>query len=667
MAPLLAADKWLQHSLNTATAELQYEQSTHLVDIISKDEDIRRLRFDMHVLEDDNDELRELLDQEGLRSDQFERLVNENMARANEAEARLVEIEDLLRAREHEIGALDAEKKALQTSAADSETFLTEKLALTRELSVLRPQLQHLEKQAASAEALLTEKLDLQRQLTTIQCELENAKRDAKRAMAKRRNTGVEIAQEEQVDQLKRELAKEKRARQRAEEAADVSQSDVNIDEVRKQLARETRARQKAEDELEALQENTQVEDVRKDLLKEKKVKAKLEMRVEELQEELERERKRAVRAAKHTDTAAASEEQVEELRVEVVKEQKERARVEKALEKQATDFETQKATLEEKLSQFRTKLRTTKEKLKQAETDLAAAQEETTTKQTTKSGANIKKRAAGQFDGDATTLGTPGDGPAAKRARKAAANVGEKSTFSMTPFLNKTASILPEDSDKEDGSDKEGAVKSIEEPSVIESPMAEKAAATKQKKLPLSTVDKNVPKKMAPRQRKQKPAMPQLELITEDVDEDEQEMAKPAPTKIKTKTVDGIDPSKPVDAEKQKKQKKRKSIVDFATFNKPEEAKKVQSKKNRKLGGLGKTLFDEEEETAVPTKALPGRTLLGGVGRGGLAGGVKKASGFLGASRIGASLLLTAQDGSGFQFSPLKRRRGNLDDTLRG
>ncbi|GIZ48838.1 hypothetical protein CKM354_001188400 [Cercospora kikuchii] len=668
-----------QHSLNTAAAELKYANSTHLVDVIGKDEDIRRLRFDIHILEDDNDELRELLGQEEARSDQFERLVNENLARAEAAEARLSDLKEELRMREQEVGTLRAEAKALETTAADSEAFLTEKLALTRELSVLRPQLEHLKTQASNTEALMTEKLELQRQLTELQCELENAKRDVKRAMAKRRNTGVEIAQEEQVEQLKRELAKEKRARQRAEEATEPSQSDVNVDEVRKELAREKRARQKAEEELEAAHENTQVEDVRKDLLKEKKAKNKLEEQLESLQEELTNEKKRSAKALKQagaTATATAeNDEQLEELRAELAKEKKERAKAEKAAEKQLAEIEAQRTTLDEKLGQFRTKLRSTKEKLKETESELEAARERAasaaTAPQVKKTTANNRKRNAAALDVDATTLGTPGDGPTAKRGRRAPA-VGEKSSFSITPFLNRTASIAPESDHEEDSDDDAPNGKEIDVP--IASPTA-LAATTKQKKLPLAQADSNVKvKKAAPRQRKQKAAAPMLDIVTEepeDVHSQGQEndaASRPTAAKtIKTKTHDGDDPEKPTDAATKKKQKKRKSLVDFETFNKPEAAKKVQSKKNRKLGGLGKTLFDEEEEATAPAKALPGRMVLGGRGFGALGAGTKKAGGFLGASKIGSSILLTAQDGSGFQFSPLKRRRGNLDDTLRG
>lgn len=657
-----------QHSLNTSAAELKHERSSHLVNIIAKDEDIRRLRFDIHILQDDNDELRDLLTQEETRSDQFERLVSENLARAEDAEARLSEVEDALRARESEVGTLHAEARALQTTAADSEAFLTEKLALTRELSILRPQLEHLKAQASNTESLMTEKLELQRQLTEYQCELENAKRDVKRAMAKRRNTGVEIAQEEQVEQLKRELAKEKRARQRAEEAADVSQSDVNVDEVRKELAREKRARQKAEDELEAASENTQIEHVRKDLLKEKKAKSKLEEQIELLQEELGKEKRRTAKASKQADGNAEADEQLEELRQELAQAKKEHAKAEKAAEKHLAELEAQKATLDEKLGQFRNKLKSTKAQLKETEAELEAVRDQAASapaKKGSKAAVNPKKRNAAQFDADATNLGTPGDGPAAKRGRKAPA-VGEKSSFSITPFLNRTASIAPE-SDHEEADDDED--KPSEEP-VGPSPTG---VAPKQKKQPLASVDTNIQKKPAPRQRKQKVAMPALEMVTEENEDVHSQGQENAPstkasagTKIKTKVHDGDDPSNPVDVAVKKKQKKRKSLVDFETFNKPEEAKKVQSKKNRKLGGLGKTLFDEEEEAAAPAKALPGRMFLGG-GKTLGAMVLKKNSGFLGASKIGSSMLVTATDGSGFQFSPLKRRRGNLDDTLRG
>ncbi len=643
-----------QQALTTAALELKYTKNSHLVDIITKDEDIRQLRFEIHVLEDDNDELREQLVQEQDRSDAFEKLVKENLLRAEEAEAQLQDLETDIRQREQELQALEAEKIALQHSSEDATAALTEKLALTRELSLLKPELEHLKAQAASTEQLMTDKLALQRQLTEIQCEVENAKREAKRALAKRRNTGVEIAQEEQMEDLKRQLAKEKRARQRAEDAAKSVDGDGEQDDIRKQLAKERKARQKAEEQLESAQEMTQIEDVRKDLLNEKKAKAKLEEAIENLQAELEREKKAAVRAAKRADGNAKADDEAEELRTELAREQKERVKAENAAEKAKDEYESLKASREEKHERFRTALKNHKEKIKTLQAELAEAKaavmapppKKTAASKSPAAKANTKKRTAAQMDPDATTLGTPGDGPVAKRGRKVAAAIGDKSTFSMTPFLNKTTSVIQVDDDAE-ASD------------------AEASPAVPKKKQPLAqqpASKANVPPRKAAAQRK--PKVPALEMVTEEnepVESQGKENAKPAKgqtLKVKTKTADG--PENDVDPTK-KKPKQRKSLADFASFNPQPDVEKRQKK--RKLGGLGKTLFDEEEaEAPGPLK----RGLFGTKGFGLL--GAKKGgvgSSFLGGSRAGTTLL-TAGDGSGFQFSPLKKARRNLDDTLR-
>ncbi|OAP62097.1 hypothetical protein AYL99_04300 [Fonsecaea erecta] len=57
---------------------------------------------------------------------------------------------------------------------------------------------------------------------------------------------------------------------------------------------------------------------------------------------------------------------------------------------------------------------------------------------------ANPRKRNVARFDPD-MTIGTPGNGgPVAKKPR-ISVSVGDKSNFSITPFLNRTLSILPE------------------------------------------------------------------------------------------------------------------------------------------------------------------------------------------------------------------------------
>ncbi|KAK5696977.1 hypothetical protein LTR17_024135 [Elasticomyces elasticus] len=671
-----------EQSLTTSALELKYARSTHLIDIITQEESTRRLRFDLHILEDDNDELRDLLSREEERSDSFERYVHSNLIRAEEAEARLQDVEMDLRTREQELTTMRAEKEALQYNTVDLTAAVTEKLAMTRELSVLRPELEHLKTQAANAEVLMAEKLALQRQISEVQCEVENAKREARRALAKRRNTGVEIAQEEQMDELRRQLKKAERARVRAEEAADVTQADLSIDEVRKELAREKRGRQKAEQALEEAQQNSQIEDVRKDLLKEKKAKQKVEDALEALKGEVEKERKVAARA----DRNAASDEQAEELRQALAKEKKARVSAERSVKLAAEEYGSQKAVLEDKLGQFRIKLRSSKTEIKEKDAELEALKAELAAAGETKGAAkkaataatkapakNAKKRNATQLEVDATTLGTPGDGPAAKRSRKAAATVvggGDKSTFSVTPFLNRTMSVAPEGSadDDEEKSENEYADASPKPP-------AKKAATTKQQPLAVQSV--NVPTKKAPAQQRKQKVGTKLAMVTEeseDVHSQGQENAnKPATMKIKTKISDGPDDETSTGAAAKNKKKIRKSIHDFAAFTAAvnDDDQPIIKQKKRKLGGLGKTLFDEEEEMAP--KALPGRGLFGVKGANMNFGGLKKggmgSSSFVtgGAkSRLG-STFMTAGDGSGFVFSPLKRARKGLDDTLRG
>ncbi|KAK5705419.1 hypothetical protein LTR97_002537 [Elasticomyces elasticus] len=638
-----------EQSLTTSALELKYARSTHLIDIITQEESHRRLRFDIHILEDDNDELRDLLSREEERSDSFERYVNVNLIRAEEAEARLQDMELDLRTREQELTTMRAEKDALQQyNTVDLTAAVTEKLAMTRELSVLRPELEHLKTQAANAETLMAEKLALQRQISEVQCEVENAKREARRALAKRRNTGVEIAQEEQMDELRRQLKKAERARVRAEEAADVTQADLSIDEVRKELAREKRGRQKAEQALEEAQQNTQIEDVRKDLLKEKKAKQKLEDALESLQTEIEKEKKAAARAVtKRGDGNAATDEQAEELRQALAKEKKARVSAERSVKQAAEEYGSQKAVLEDKLGQFRTKLRSSKTELKEKDAELDALKAELAATGETMAPAkktvagsvkapakNTKKRPAAQLEADATTLGTPGDGPAAKRSRKApATTAGDKSTFSVTPFLNRTVSVAPDDDEEEKSEDEDAEA----------SPKPAKKAA----KQPLASQSVNVPtKSKAPAQQRKPKVATKLAMVTEeseDVHSQGQENStsnKPVTMKIKTKISDGPDDAEPGAAAKSKK-KIRKSIHDFAAFTAAvdEDEKTVVKQKKRKLGGLGKTLFDEEEEMAP--KALPGRGLFGVKGANFGSLGMKKggmgSSSFLGAkSRLG-------------------------------
>lgn len=182
-----------------------------------------------------------------------------------------------------------------------------------------------------------------------------------------------------------------------------------------------------------------------------------LQRELSTLQVELETERRAVQRTmantSKSTEADSKTASQLEELRKELAKERREAHKNDRDLRKQATEWESQKTILESKLDAFRNKLRSTKEQLKETQKELEenqiskAAQilDPPATKATV---ANPRKRQTAHFDPDAS-IGTPGNNGvhAAKRARMSTLP-GDKSTFSITPFLNRTMSILPDTPD---------------------------------------------------------------------------------------------------------------------------------------------------------------------------------------------------------------------------
>jgi hypothetical protein len=99
-------DKQYDQSIHSASLELKYEKSSHLVDIISKDETLRKMRFDMHKLEDDNEEMRDQLTTEEDRADALEKLANDNLRRAEHAESHAIDLQTDLQAVEQELSIL---------------------------------------------------------------------------------------------------------------------------------------------------------------------------------------------------------------------------------------------------------------------------------------------------------------------------------------------------------------------------------------------------------------------------------------------------------------------------------------------------------------------------------------------------------------------------------
>jgi len=183
-----------------------------------------------------------------------------------------------------------------------------------------------------------------------------------------------------------------------------------------------------------------------------------LQRHVSTLEVELEMEKRASKRTGhkeKRGDNEIELQKEVEELRKELSREKREKEKAQKAGDKGSNEWESRRAVLESKVEQLRTKLRESKEQVKELRTELAQAQAAITKASTTatNSGDSVKpgrKRTANQISTD-SMIGTP-DGVAVRRKRPATKSgkpdqnsLGEKSMFSITPYLNRTLNAAPE------------------------------------------------------------------------------------------------------------------------------------------------------------------------------------------------------------------------------
>lgn len=481
----------------------------------------------------------------------------------------------------------------MENVTSDSNKTLSEKLALTREMSSLRPEVEHLRAQVESNQGLLAEKLSLQRQLTTLQVELENEKRSSARATAKQ---GKRVEQDEELlaemESLRKELAKEKKDRLKADASLEKAQVDLE-------------SQQRATERVQAKLDKSS----KKEGGKASKVDQERNAELEELRNELEQEkaaRKKAEKANKKG--GQQSDAQADELRKQLEEEQGERRKQEKDFQKTLAEMQGRNTVLDDKLNQFRDKLRTTKEKLKEKEAELGRAQSVAPTTKpahdVSKPAKNARKRMAATIEPDMTNLGTPGEGFPAKKTKRATAisAVGDTSTFSLTPFLNKKSNVTQASPIVEEDEEAEAGAEAEATPTAPPKRASKKIAQPKIKPLAPSASNK------ANANRKRNPT-PILEMVTEESEHSAtKESSENAPMTTTIPLKDADDGSSK-DKSLVPKIKPRKSLMSFATFTEEPAAEK---KKKRKLGagangGLGKTLFDADEDV-LPAKPVGGK-----------------------------------------------------------
>lgn len=575
----------------------------------------------------------------------------------------------------------------MQNVSKDTSKLLTEKLALVRELSTLKPELEFLKAQAAQHQGLLAEKLEMQRELVTMRVELENEKKSNQRLMNRQaRASEADSSVMKEIEELRKSLQREKREREKADNAVELAREELEnekkaakkaaakgkkdnlqsqeLEELRNQLEEEQRQRKESERaasialaDLEAERKVAQKASTKESKGTKKEI-AKFEAQISTLQEQLETERKArrdAEEQSKRTEKASKSsgddDTKHDELLQQISEEVKARQKAEKELQRSQRETKDLLSLKDEKVQQFREKLKSVKEErdaLKEQLANSAVAAPAVLKGRVIneKLNANPRKRAA-TVEKDETALGTPGMAHAAKRNRRSQSTIpGDKSTFSITPFLNKTANF--ETSSQENGSDDDRAESEEEQTPTAKQSKPAKKTLSKMKPLAKSGAGKSNAK-AGPLRKKS--ALSTLDAVAEGNEENEVQEVKT------TTSVPLKDPSTDAPVLKPKstsnKNKPRKSLLDFESFrNDPDDRK--DAKKKRKLGGgigasgIGKTLFDDEEE-APPPKAIPGKNMFAarslGMGVLGAKGGPAIKGGF-------------KFNSEGFEFSPLKKDR---------
>ncbi len=375
-----------------------------------------------------------------------------------------------------------------------------------------------------------------------------------------------------------------------------------------------------------------------------------LQRELSTLEVELENQKRSAQRLqAKQSEDAAQDqkfEAQVAKLQKELTKEKDARERSEKEAQKALEDEQGKRIAMETKLGTTKDKLRQLKAYLKEQEVEMrqlkaseaassvaagAAAAQLAANAETERP--KKRQRKPKQVMIEPKALGTPNNdagkakGAAGKANKRVSTLPGDKSTFSITPFLNRTASLGveilgasgPADDEPEGGSPKPENPKPAEiEADATAEPMTSAAPSKKRTKKAAAALaldgeggappakKEKKPRGKAAESKKRAAAAPALQVV-EEREETEGDAGTEAGTENAQDKISG--------------QQTEKS--GFSISAAPAEPER-KGKKRKLLGsGAAKTVFDEDE--AGPARPLI-KSLFGGGNRlpalsGGLAG----------------------------------------------
>ncbi len=503
--------------------------------------------------------------------------------------------------------SVQAELLSLNGVTQDSTKLLSEKLALSRELALLTPEVEHLRSQLAHHKEVLGEKLALERQLSTLEVELANERRAVQRAL-------------------------QKQTAQDAETESDLRQQVQDLErKVEKQCQEIDRSRARAE-----LQDETE---------------AKLRQQVDKLEKELTAAR-----------SSRSDRQQEEESRRKFGDLEKKLATHDKKISDELELVLRQRDELEAQLAEAQRELQA---KAAKKEPPGKKQKSEGVAKKTAARSLASRKRRANEITEEEPVLRTPTASesrlkrPIKKRGLDHTL-VGEKSNFSITPFLNKTMSFADTSIEFTAGlglksvmdMEKTSSASELDtsgDSAVVEAPASagqtvRKLQLTKTTKVPLKDAKPRgglatsaVLGDAAPSKKNQKtPASAHRKAAR----------SEPTLDRVMEETEDAEDPST---------EQENQSADNTASYRPTQRTGDTSlssvgtepKKKKRKLGAGGpKTLFDGDGEDDAEAVPVPARK------RGKTAGSAR------GAGKRAVGLVRTAFAGA--SFSPLKRdKRG--------
>ncbi|OTB09939.1 hypothetical protein K445DRAFT_323467, partial [Daldinia sp. EC12] len=604
----------LLHSL-----ELKHQINNGNTELLIKDEDVRRLRVRILMLRDENTSLR---DQIALNNDTNTKLSAQCNDLSTQIEAKMDVIrsqEKQLRKQEREYKNLKAELQAMNNATQDSANLLAEKLSLSRELAVLKPEIEHLRSQVNQQQATLAEKLALERQVNTLEVELANEKKATKRVMQKREsNDRVEDELRQKLRETEKKLTAEKAERERLEDQLEQEKKTHQISLQEQDSTRELEA-----DLRKKLQE------VQRQLRQEKDDRERLE-------EELQTAQLAAKKAQKSHSKNNVEDElraQIEELETNLESQRKESARIRRESQELVSEASARSDQLEKKVEKLKTKLRETQDQLKQCQSDLRKAQRShpTISDDSTKVDGRsqvFRKRKAQDMAADEFTqieIQTPGadDTTKGRRAFKKRglepSLVGEKSMFSITPFLNRTKSIIEDTPKADEGTPNDSLAATTEteaaEPTTAE-PDATAAEVTRGETTSPAPVESEKPKPNTKSRGRPKKVLGEAPSAKKNAQPITKKSTK---TKISLEKVAEESDDKVQENQQNATEPAEKTTTVKFNFSLPQDESISSSmngdlpkKKKRKILGSTKTLFDEEEGEA-PSSRKPGKVQLGG------------------------------------------------------